>query len=64
MRTLVEPTPIARCGNCGGELRLKAIEPAVDLFERDREVWVCAECGGECYCSVPHDKYAPTSKVA
>ena len=28
MRTLVEPPPTSRCDLCGGELRLKLIEPA------------------------------------
>ena len=28
MRTLVEPPPSSQCDLCGGELRLKLIEPA------------------------------------
>ena len=64
MRTLVEPAPASRCGHCGGELRLKLIEPASYAFELEHEVLVCAKCGREWLCTVSHDHYAPRAKVA
>jgi uncharacterized protein with PIN domain len=54
MRTLVEPPPSSRCYECGGELRLKLIEPANRTLDLDNQIFVCAKCGGEQLCTVSH----------
>ena len=54
MRTLVEPPPSSRC-DCGGELRLKLIEPANRTLDLDNQIFVCAKCGGEQLCTVSHN---------
>jgi len=46
MRSLVEPPPSLRC-ICGGELRLKLIEPADRTFGKQREIFVCTNCSRE-----------------
>ena len=46
MRPLVEPPPTLRC-MCGGELRLKLIKPADRSFGKQREIFVCINCGRE-----------------
>ena len=46
MRPLVEPPPWLRC-TCGGELRLKRIEPADHTFGKQREIFVCTDCSRE-----------------
>ena len=46
MRPLVEPPPSLRC-MCGGELRLKLIEPADRTFGKQREIFVCTNCSRE-----------------
>jgi hypothetical protein len=46
MRSLVEPPPSLRC-ICGGELRLKLIEPADRTFGKQREIFVCTNCSQE-----------------
>ena len=56
MRTLVQPPPSTHCDLCGGELRLKLIEPA-DL-DLKNEIFVCANCGRELSCIVIRDKHA------
>jgi transposase len=56
MRTLVQPPPSTHCHLCGGELRLKLIEPA-DL-DLKNEIFVCANCGRELSCIVTRDKHA------
>jgi len=57
MRTLVQPPPSTHCGLCGGELRLKLVEPANLTFDLENEIFVCAKCGRELSCIVNHDKY-------
>ena len=47
MRTLVKPPPSSRCDLCGGELRLKLIEPASRTLDLENEIFVCASCGHE-----------------
>lgn len=46
MRPLVEPRPSLRC-MCGCELRLKLVEPADRIFEKQREIFVCTNCSRE-----------------
>jgi rRNA maturation endonuclease Nob1 len=58
MRTLTQPPPKLRCDLCGGELRLKLVEPA-DPFEKENEIFVCADCGHEHLCKVVHNHYSP-----
>lgn len=55
MRTLVEPPPSSHCNVCGGELRLKQIEPANRTLDLDTEIFVCAKCGHEQTCTVSHN---------
>ena len=55
MRTLVEPPPSSRCDKCGGELRLKLIEPANRTHDLDNQIFVCAKCGGGQLCTVSHN---------
>jgi uncharacterized protein with PIN domain len=55
MRTLVEPPPSSRCDKCGGELRLKLIEPANRTLDLDNQIFVCTKCGGEQLCTVSHN---------
>ena len=64
MRTLTQPPPSLRCKLCGGELRLKRIEPADPPFDVENEVFVCADCGHQHSYRVIHDPYTPHSKVA
>ena len=64
MRTLIQPPPSSRCDLCGGELRLKLIEPANQTFDLENEIFVCANCGHEQSYTVAHDHYTPHSKVA
>jgi hypothetical protein len=65
MRNLVQPAPASHCVFCGGELRLKAVEPygpVVEphgqLFELDTEIFVCLMCAREQAYVVSHDRYA------
>jgi hypothetical protein len=58
MRTLVQPPPSTHCDLCGGELRLKLVEPANRTLDLENEIFVCANCGRELSCIVAHDKYA------
>ena len=46
MRPYVEPPPTLRC-SCAGELRLKLIEPADRTRQKQREIFVCTNCGRE-----------------
>jgi hypothetical protein len=46
MRPLIEPPPWLGC-TCGGELRLKRIEPADRTFGKQREIFVCTDCSRE-----------------
>jgi hypothetical protein len=64
MRTLVQPLPASRCVLCGGELRLKLIEPADRESELDYQIYVCVSCGHEQSYAVAHDHYVPHTKVA
>jgi hypothetical protein len=58
MRTLVQPPPSTHCDLCGGELRLKLVEPANRTLDLEIEIFVCVNCGRELSCVVDHDKYA------
>ena len=73
MRTLVEPPPTSRCDLCGGELRLKLIEPAnrtLDIepanrtLDLDNEILVCVNCGHEQSNIVKHNHNMPHTKAA
>ena len=64
MRTLVEPAPASHCPHCGGELRVKLIKPHNHALDMEHEILVCVNCGREWLCTVPHDHYAPLTKVA
>ncbi len=58
MRTLVQPPPSTHCDLCGGELRLKLVEPANRTLHLQNEIFVCAICDRELSCIVDHDRYA------
>jgi hypothetical protein len=58
MRTLVQPPPSSRCQRCGGELRLKLIEPASRFLDLDTEISVCVTCSHEQSYTVPRAKVA------
>jgi hypothetical protein len=58
MRTLIEPPPSTHCDHCGGELRLKQVEPANRTMDLENEIFVCVCCGHEIAFMVHHDKYA------
>jgi hypothetical protein len=58
MRTLVQPPPSTHCDLCGGELRLKLVEPANRTMDLENEIFVCVSCGREISFVVNHDKYA------
>ena len=62
MRTLVKPPPSSRCDLCGGELRLKLIEPANRALDLENEIFVCANCGHERSYTVVHDPHTPHTK--
>jgi hypothetical protein len=64
MRVLTQPPPSSRCSLCGGELRLKLIEPANGVFDLECEIFVCANCGHEQSYAVAHEHYMPHSKAA
>ena len=64
MRTLIQPPPSLYCELCGGELRLKLIEPTDAAFDLENEIFVCAKCGHEQSYKVAHEHHAPHSKVA
>ena len=59
MRKLVNPPPWSRCGQCGGEMRLKLIVPADHTCDLENEIFVCANCGHERTFTVMHDPYTP-----
>jgi len=46
MRPIVPPPPSSRC-QCGGELRLKRIEPAYEILGKQSDIFVCTRCGLE-----------------
>jgi hypothetical protein len=58
MRTLVQPPPSTHCDLCGGELRLKQVEPANRTMDLESEIFVCVSCGREISYIVHHEKYA------
>jgi hypothetical protein len=64
MRTLIQPLPSLRRDVCGGELRLKLIEPANRELELEEEILVCVNCGREQSYIVKHNHTMPYSKVA
>jgi uncharacterized protein with PIN domain len=64
MRTVTQPPPSSRCDQCGGELRLKLIEPANRELDLDYEILVCVNCGYELSCTVPHNHTTPHTKAA
>jgi uncharacterized protein with PIN domain len=64
IRTLIQPPPLSRCDLCGGELRLKLIEPANRELDLEDEILVCVNCGREQSYIVKHNHDKPHSKVA
>jgi hypothetical protein len=58
MRPLVEPPPSLRC-MCGGELRLKLIEPAAHTLGKQREIFVCTNCSREQTFLADRNPYVP-----
>jgi rRNA maturation endonuclease Nob1 len=58
MRALVPLPPSTHCDLCGGELRLKLVEPANRTMDLENEVLVCANCGRELSCVVDRDRHA------
>ena len=63
-RTLSQPPPSSRCDLCGGELRLKLIEPANRELDLEDEIFICVNCGHEEAYIVKHNHNMPHSKVA
>ena len=63
MRTITQPPPSCHCDQCGGELRLKLIEPANRTLDLENEIFVCAKCGLEQSLTVSHDQKMPHIKV-
>jgi hypothetical protein len=61
MRNLVQPPPSLYCELCGGELRLKLIEPEDPALGLEVERFFCAKCGREYSYSVARDRYAAQS---
>jgi len=59
MRAVTQPPPSSRCVKCGGELRLKRIEPAARDLNLENEIFVCANCGLERSLTVSHDRKMP-----
>jgi Zn finger protein HypA/HybF involved in hydrogenase expression len=55
MRTITQPPLSCHCDQCGGELRLKLIEPANRTLDLENEIFVCANCGREQSCIVSHN---------
>jgi uncharacterized protein with PIN domain len=47
MRAYAEPSPSNRCNKCGGELRLKDIEPVNRAIGVNGQLLVCINCGDE-----------------
>ena len=64
MRALMQPPPRSRCDLCGGELRLKMIEPASRMFGLENETFVCTNCERERSYTVSHDHNKPYLKMA
>ena len=64
MRTITKPPPSSRCGQCGGELRLKQIDVADRGLDLENEILVCASCGREQSLTVNHDRKTPYTKAA
>ena len=64
MRTLIQPPPSSHCDHCGGELRLKQIDPGDKGLDLECEIFVCVICGRELSCTVPHEHNMPHPKVA
>ena len=62
--TITQPPPSSRCDQCGGELRLKLIEPANRELDLEDEIFVCVKCGREQSYIVKHNHYMMHSKVA
>ena len=58
MRTITQPPPSCHCDQCGGELRLKLIEPANRTLDLENEIFVCVNCGRERSCTVSHNHNA------
>ena len=57
MRTL-PPPPVSRCDQCGGELRLKGIEPDGPRHELVCQKFICINCDREKSYQVGWDPYA------
>ena len=72
MRPLAQPPPTSRCDLCGGELRLKLVEPANRELDEpakreldlDNEILVCVNCGHEQSNIVKHNHNMPAPKAA
>jgi hypothetical protein len=58
VRTLVEPPPSSHCDVCGGELRLKRIESSNRTLDLENEIFACAKCGREQWCTMSHNHNA------
>jgi uncharacterized protein with PIN domain len=63
MRTVTQPPPSSRCELCGGELRLKLIEPANRELDLNNEIFICVKCGREQSYVVEHNHNMPHSKA-
>lgn len=47
MRRTVEPPPISRCDQCGGQLTLKRIDAAHSALASRANIFACTGCGRE-----------------
>lgn len=63
MRNLVQPPPSLHCELCGGELRLKRIEPANLVLDMDVEIFACSKCGHEQSYVVKQDHYSTSHRA-
>jgi hypothetical protein len=59
MRNLIPPPPSIRCDRCTGELRLKQIEAASPVLNKDLQIFVCANCDHEQSFAANRDHYSP-----
>ena len=62
MRFMVEPPRLARC-TCGGDMRLKQIEPGERALGKQNETFVCGKCGRQHSYAVDPNPYAAGASI-